>query len=105
MSENKEPITWSWRNYLAPTPKLFLKIAEYFKGAFVLITSFAVVESVQTENPFWGIASAVAGYTLDQLIKFFGQANEDAERTVSIKISKGVPSDKVTVEDTLDETK
>lgn len=95
-------VTWSWRNYLRPTPRLFLRVAEYFKGAFVLITSFAVVESVQTQNPTWGIVSAVVGYTLDQLIKFFGQADEDAHRVVKVSIAKDVPEDKVTIEDTLE---
>ena len=104
MADEKEPnISWSWKNYFQPTPRFFLRIAEFIKGAFVLVTSAAIWESVQTENATLGIVSVLIGYTLDQAVKFFGQAEADQKaRQINISIAKDVPPEKVTIEDTLD---
>jgi hypothetical protein len=104
--EKQQNISWSWKNYFQPTPRFFLRIAEYLKGAFVLVSSAAIWESVQTENATLGIVTVVVGYTLDQAIKFFGQVEaeekEKREREIKVTIDKSVPPEKVTIEDTAD---
>jgi hypothetical protein len=100
---DEKPSNISWRNYFQPTPRFFLRVAEFLKGAFVLITSAAIWESVQTENATLGIVSVLIGYTLDQAIKFFGQAEADEKaRHIKVSIAKDVPPHKVTIEDTID---
>jgi hypothetical protein len=87
-----DQVTFSWKNYARPTPANLLRIAEFLKGLFVLVTSLAAFEAVHSKNPWWVIASACIGYTLDQATKFFATADKEAKKTITIEMDADAPA-------------
>ena len=87
-----DQVTFSWTNYARPTPANLLRVAEYLKGLFVLITSLSAFEAINTGNPWWVIGSACIGYTLDQATKFFATADKDAKKVITVEVDADTPT-------------
>lgn len=89
----KDKVTFSWSNYMRPTPKNLENFASSARRIVAVIAGTTIIMESSRWVPF-GIL--LAGAVLDELKNFFAHAAEGDQEIVSISYPENV-ADKVTV--------
>lgn len=81
MAIPKSQLTFSWKNYLKPTPENLQMVVEGIHGALIVVIGTSWSQGASPKVLLW---LALAGYALDKLSKFFAKISHDAMQVVEI---------------------
>lgn len=94
--KNKNNMSFAWRNYFRPTPSNLQYISVSLR---TIIGGIGGTTLVMEADKWVTFSILLAGFLLDEAIKFFGHVNqEEAKRVISVEVPDNV-SDEVVVTD------
>lgn len=89
----KNNVSFSWKNYFRPTPSNLQYISVSLR---TIIGGIGGTTLVMEADKWVTFSILLAGFLLDEVIKFFGHINEEeSKRVVSVEIPEEISGDVV----------